>query len=200
MWISKNQPTKQTKKQRDFSNQVTKKASTMNVCQHPAQPPLSLLSDSWTKQPWWQGWDQHELSNAEFHPRGCPGCRHRWVSISQQWRLMLSSLRWLAKYGVADWLPYMPFFKELGNILLLLKNTLTQKTNVLSLSTVLPPRLPWLLYPPSRFPTQLCFWTKYCRIPFLVFLHRVGCKGYTPVKLQRGFEITFIVQTHTHTS
>ena len=34
------------KKKRDFSNQVTKTASTMNVCQHPAQPPLSLLSDS----------------------------------------------------------------------------------------------------------------------------------------------------------
>ena len=42
IWISK----KEKKRERDFSNQVTKMASTMNVCQRPAQPPLSLLSDS----------------------------------------------------------------------------------------------------------------------------------------------------------
>ena len=29
------------KEKRNFSNQGTKMASTMNVCQHPAQPPLS---------------------------------------------------------------------------------------------------------------------------------------------------------------
>ena len=92
MWISWN------KRKEDVSNQVTKPASTMNVCQHPVQPPLSLRSDWWTKQPWWQGWDQHELSNAELHPRGWPGCRLCWVSIPQQWRLTLSSLRWSASY------------------------------------------------------------------------------------------------------
>ena len=48
------------------------------------------------KQSWWQGWDQHELSNAEFHPQGWPSYRHCWVSISQQWRQTLSSLRWSA--------------------------------------------------------------------------------------------------------
>lgn len=36
---------KGNKRKEDVSNQVTKPASTMNVCQHPVQPPLSLLSD-----------------------------------------------------------------------------------------------------------------------------------------------------------
>ena len=43
--LVKRKQNKQTKK-RGFSNQVTKTASPMNVCEHPALPPLSLLSDS----------------------------------------------------------------------------------------------------------------------------------------------------------
>lgn len=53
----------------------------MNVCQHLPQPSLSLPSDSWTKQPWWQGWEfSMNLATLNSVHQGWPGYSHCWMS------------------------------------------------------------------------------------------------------------------------
>ena len=169
------------KKEGDFNNQVTKMAYLRNVCQHLPQPSLSLPSDSWTKQPWWQGWEfSMNLATLNSAHQGWPGYSHCWMSsiptietdpdVRVRVQFWCGTVLWgdqPATWWQADYLKALSLWNWMTSCFYW-NITLTQEMVLASLPTMIPPRLPWLPYPLSWYSTQHYFWTKSSRIPFLV--------------------------------